>query len=71
MSDLSELLKAKDCDQLSDWLREKPLAHFDCLALGPAEEAWALPGTLPPVSTIEFEEFVLFSTRGSNWTIPS
>ena len=28
---LSELLKAKDCDQLSDWLRKKPLAHFDCL----------------------------------------
>ena len=26
---LSELLKAKDCDLLSDWLRKKSLAHYE------------------------------------------
>lgn len=28
---LGELLKASDCQELSDWLRHKPLAHFDSL----------------------------------------
>ena len=28
---LGGLLHARDCGLLSDWLRHKPLAHFDCL----------------------------------------
>ena len=28
---LAELLNAKDCDRLSHWLRQKPLAHFNCV----------------------------------------
>ena len=28
---LEKLLAAKDCQQLSDWLRQQPLAHFDCI----------------------------------------
>lgn len=28
---LSSLLKARDCQTLSDWLRTKPLAHHDCV----------------------------------------
>ena len=28
---LDKLLNAKDCQSLSDWLRKKPLAHYDCL----------------------------------------
>jgi bis(5'-nucleosyl)-tetraphosphatase (symmetrical) len=28
---LSKLLNARDCHELSDWLRQKPLVYFDCL----------------------------------------
>ena len=28
---LQELLEAPDCDELSDWLRRKPLAHYECI----------------------------------------
>lgn len=28
---LEKLLRASDCQELSDWLRTKPLAHFDCI----------------------------------------
>ena len=28
---LGKLLASKDCQQFSDWLRCKPLAHFDCI----------------------------------------
>lgn len=28
---LHKLLSASDCQELSDWLRTKPLAHFDCI----------------------------------------
>lgn len=28
---LDELLKAPDCGELADWLRHKPLVHYDCM----------------------------------------
>lgn len=28
---LAKLLKAPDCQEMSDWLRQKPLVYFDCL----------------------------------------
>ena len=28
---LTELLQAPDCAELSDWLRRKPLVHYDCV----------------------------------------
>jgi bis(5'-nucleosyl)-tetraphosphatase (symmetrical) len=28
---LEKLLAARDCDELAQWLRQKPLAHYDCL----------------------------------------
>lgn len=28
---LQQLLDAPDCGELSDWLRRKPLAHYDCI----------------------------------------
>lgn len=32
---LESLLAAPDCGELADWLRHKPLAHYDCLTSGP------------------------------------
>ena len=41
------------------WVEKWTLGELGSLgsAVGPAAEARLLPGTLPPVSAIEFEEF--------------
>ena len=71
---LKELLKAKDCDQLSHWLREKPLAHFDCLDTQNGAKnflmihagiapAWSLQKTLNLAAEVEL------SLRGKSYKI--
>ncbi len=46
---LDELLAAPDCDELANWLRHKPLAHYDCIdtARGPENYLMVHAGVAP------------------------
>jgi bis(5'-nucleosyl)-tetraphosphatase (symmetrical) len=63
---LSGLLHAWDCDLLSDWLRHKRLAHFDCIDTRHGLEnflmvhagvapGWSLQKTLDLAAEVEYE----------------
>ncbi|NKB33503.1 MAG: symmetrical bis(5'-nucleosyl)-tetraphosphatase [Pseudomonadales bacterium] len=61
---LAKLLAAEDCDQLSNWLRQKPLVHFDCIDTRNGHEnflmvhagvapCWSLQQTLDLAAEVE------------------
>ncbi len=61
---LAKLLDAKDCDELSNWLRNKPLAHFDCIDTENGHEdflmihagvapSWSLQNTIDLAAEVE------------------
>lgn len=69
---LQELLDAPDCNQLSDWLRCKPLAHYECIETeqGPKNFLMVHAGVAPQwtiETTLELAAEVELTLQGPNY----
>ena len=69
---LQQLLDAPDCGELSDWLRRKPLAHYDCIETDEGLQYFLMvhAGVAPQWSlqkTLELAAEVELTLRGSNF----
>lgn len=51
---LDELLAAPDCDELAEWLRHKPLTHYDCLQTDQGRQYYLMVHAgIPPQWTLQ------------------
>jgi bis(5'-nucleosyl)-tetraphosphatase (symmetrical) len=79
---LKKLLRAEDCDELMDWLRRRPLAHFDesvntLMVHAGVHPRWTIRKTLARAAEVEavlqgddYREFLpkLYGNSPSRWS---